>query len=64
MTGWKYPRDDNGYLLDCHHIDSDTTNDHRGNLVLMNRSDHRANHSLFECYNSLDRYRHPSPETQ
>ena len=63
MTGWIYPRDDNGYLLDCHHIDSDTTNDARVNLTLMNRSDHRANHSLFECYNSLDRYRYPSPET-
>jgi hypothetical protein len=62
MTGWRYPLDDNGYLLDCHHIDSDSTNDIRSNLILMYRSDHRAEHSLFECYNSLDRYRHPSAE--
>ena len=64
MTGWIYPRDDNGYLLDCHHLDSDTLNDTRVNLTLLNRTEHRANHSLFECYNSLDRYRYPSPETQ
>lgn len=63
MIGWVYPRDDNGYLLDCHHIDSDTVNDHRSNLVLMNRSDHRTNHKDFEYYTSLDRYRYPSPET-